>query len=432
MGGGPFDDLIPGRGGGPPQVALLPPAQRTIATPPPSPVGRSTVPPPGARVQPVGGPVPPGQSAVSPTGEYDPSRAPPPRAGEPEFRNGIWYNPATGQPYPPSMQKYLSGQQTGGGGTTVVLAPPTPVDPNQPLVGAGEYVVGRAGDSEVVYNKELGRYFTINRKTKSRELLDPEKVGQYVKSPITQQPVTPKQASETQGKIDEAILARGKKLIETHDEQIAPFAGRSASLDYVKYLVTPKDKGGAGVSTGPGSEFFLPFNQALQSMGLLSNEKAENVSRQRAIQAIIADLVPRVRQVGSGSSSDKDMALFAKALPQLSDTPESNLMIISALQQSMRHAEALQAARVAYWQAGKDQELDTGKVDANNNPITFKKTKGQGDLDGFNNYAKAMGLDTLFYKAKPGPAGSPAQQEFETRVQEGDVFIGPDGKFYVR
>lgn len=54
----------------------------------------------------------------------------------------------------------------------------------------------------------------------------------------------------------------------------------------------------------------------------------ENVGDLEAAQAILAQLVPKQRVPGSGTTSDRDLELFKQALPQIMNTPGGNEKII--------------------------------------------------------------------------------------------------------
>lgn len=51
----------------------------------------------------------------------------------------------------------------------------------------------------------------------------------------------------------------------------------------------------------------------------------------QAVQSIVARIAPRLRVPGSGTTSDRDLALFLQSLPSLANSPEGNRLIISTL-----------------------------------------------------------------------------------------------------
>lgn len=54
-------------------------------------------------------------------------------------------------------------------------------------------------------------------------------------------------------------------------------------------------------------------------------------SSSQAVSSIIARIVPGLRPPGSGTTSDRDLALFTQSLPALSNTPQGNATIVAVL-----------------------------------------------------------------------------------------------------
>lgn len=65
-----------------------------------------------------------------------------------------------------------------------------------------------------------------------------------------------------------------------------------------------------------------------QSLGVT----IDGLNEAQAFQAIVSRVAPSMRPTGSGSTSDKDMAIFMNSLPQLSQTAEGRRMVIQHLQ----------------------------------------------------------------------------------------------------
>jgi hypothetical protein len=78
-----------------------------------------------------------------------------------------------------------------------------------------------------------------------------------------------------------------------------------------------------------------------------------NVSQIEAYQAIVDKLVPSQRVPGSGTSSDRDMAIFKSSLPSLIRTPEGN-QIVAQTYQALAN-DKIERARIA--EAGITGEL---------------------------------------------------------------------------
>lgn len=115
-----------------------------------------------------------------------------------------------------------------------------------------------------------------------------------------------------------------------------------------------REKYGANIATQVGtlSDNGLQANRNLNILGQLEAELAnapggveagiklfagglgipsEGINELQAADAIISSLIPKQREEGSGSSSDKDVEAFKKSLPSLLQTPEGRLKIIRNL-----------------------------------------------------------------------------------------------------
>jgi hypothetical protein len=106
----------------------------------------------------------------------------------------------------------------------------------------------------------------------------------------------------------------------------------------------------------PGTRTAL-FEAIRAQTGIALDPNADNV---QAFKKAASYLVPRMRVPGSGASSDRDMAMFEKALPDLLATPGGNEIAIQTLgglvQQRKARAEIAEA-----WQR---EEIDSKEADA--------------------------------------------------------------------
>ena len=91
----------------------------------------------------------------------------------------------------------------------------------------------------------------------------------------------------------------------------------------------------AGVPTGRLTAAMLPLKQLAREAGVLGDEELQNLSNQEIIDSVAAFLTPRMRVVGSGASSDRDMDFFARATVRMANTPEANLVIAKMQKQVM-------------------------------------------------------------------------------------------------
>jgi hypothetical protein len=91
----------------------------------------------------------------------------------------------------------------------------------------------------------------------------------------------------------------------------------------------------SGVETGRVQSAMLPLKQLGREMGFLSDAQVADLTDQEIIDSAAAFLTPRMRVVGSGASSDRDMDFFARATVRLANTPEANLVIAKMQKQVM-------------------------------------------------------------------------------------------------
>lgn len=91
----------------------------------------------------------------------------------------------------------------------------------------------------------------------------------------------------------------------------------------------------SGVETGRVQSAMMPLKQLGRELGFLSDEQISQLTDQEIIDSAAAFLTPRMRVVGSGASSDRDMDFFARATVRLANTPEANLVIAKMQKQVM-------------------------------------------------------------------------------------------------
>lgn len=77
---------------------------------------------------------------------------------------------------------------------------------------------------------------------------------------------------------------------------------------------------------GPGGKGLVTIGKALKQSGLY--DAGEGLDNAGFVDSIMSHLGPAQRIVGSGSSSDRDVALFMNSLPGLSQTKDGNKMLI--------------------------------------------------------------------------------------------------------
>lgn len=92
-----------------------------------------------------------------------------------------------------------------------------------------------------------------------------------------------------------------------------------------------------GAETGRIQSATMGIRQIAREMGFLSDEQIGELTDQEIIDSAASFLTPRMRVVGSGASSDRDMDFFARATVRMANTPQANLVIASMQKQVMNY-----------------------------------------------------------------------------------------------
>jgi len=132
-------------------------------------------------------------------------------------------------------------------------------------------------------------------------------------------------------------------------------------------------------------------------------------------------MVPSQRVPGSGTTSDRDLALFKSAVPALLNTPEGNRLII----ETMRGVAQDKRARgdiVARVMAGEiDQKAALAEMKALPDPFLALKA------------SKTMGAESKTpFPSDASSLPKPASKADFDRLQSGARFVAPDGSVRVK
>lgn len=129
------------------------------------------------------------------------------------------------------------------------------------------------------------------------------------------------------------------------------------------------------VETGRWQEATLPIKQWAQSAGWYDDP---NLGQQEAVLAAISYMIPRMRVVGSGQTSDVEIRLFANATAQFSNTPLGNILIARTMMQLQKRNKQLLEAQRAWLR--KNKTLEGFDADKEIGPM-FPKVTTQEDVD---------------------------------------------------
>jgi len=118
----------------------------------------------------------------------------------------------------------------------------------------------------------------------------------------------------------------GYKAIDKARESINAGKEVDARLEILANLLENED-----LNTGPIQEALLPLRKQLDELGLLSLEDSKDLNAQQVFFATANYIVPRMRVVGSGATSDFEANLFKSASPNLANTKEGNIIIVAGM-----------------------------------------------------------------------------------------------------
>ena len=121
----------------------------------------------------------------------------------------------------------------------------------------------------------------------------------------------------------------------------------SAQQPLVDKVSTAKDLLLSGdFETGYFQERILPFKQMFQSAGITVDE---NLGEQEFINSTFKFLIPRMREKGSGSTSDFEARTFEMAAPSFGKTTEGNLILIGTWLQTAERDKKLRSLKEKYF-----------------------------------------------------------------------------------
>ncbi len=157
------------------------------------------------------------------------------------------------------------------------------------------------------------------------------------------------------------------KFIGEADKNINQVRDFEPRLEQIMKLLSAKNEDGSPkIDTGRLNNITFPFRQIMADAGLLSDEDAANLSSEELVRQSIAFIIPRMRVAGSGSTSDREMVMFANAAPNFNNTTEGNRKIAAGMAMIIKH------------QKERRNLMDDYMSD---------KSLGDGTLNGFNRWA---------------------------------------------
>lgn len=128
------------------------------------------------------------------------------------------------------------------------------------------------------------------------------------------------------------------KTISDLREQVAGEADLITRLNIADKLLE------AGTETGPVTNLTMPIRNLGKQLGFLNDEQVRDLNNQQVLTAAFNYIIPRMRVVGSGATSDFEARLFASATANMGNTTEANKALVKSMQALVnRRAELLKA-----------------------------------------------------------------------------------------
>jgi len=182
---------------------------------------------------------------------------------------------------------------------------------------------------------------------------------------------------KTESAIDVKKYELGSNLLKENRKVIQENRNINSKLEIMKGLI---EDGKIG-DTNRFTEIKKGISQTMNALGMLSETEQEELAGLESFSALVSYMVPRMRAVGSGSTSDFEAAMYQTAAPGLNNTPQGNLQIIAGFQQfndyNIRYTNAMDK-----W-LSKNNNLDGFEEDwiANNGDGIFHSYSNQEEIE---------------------------------------------------
>ena len=163
------------------------------------------------------------------------------------------------------------------------------------------------------------------------------------------------------------------------------------------------------VETSKATPWIKKILEIGDAFGLLNEDEQKKLGQQQSFEALVAFLVPRMRPVGSGATSDMEVAMFKRAVPALWNTTEGNQLIAGFFLQNLDYQKRVNTARIRYMRDHRnldefdswlESEIENGNFKSN---VTNYQRSGRNVNDDIS----------------------------EGKIREGEVFIDKDGDLKV-
>ncbi|WP_072389087.1 hypothetical protein [Hyphomicrobium sp. CS1BSMeth3] len=226
----------------------------------------------------------------------------------------------------------------------------------------------------------------------------------------------------------EFAKAMAKKHAETYQGYIDEGDASTAAAADFKML----DDLNKVVGSGAWEAWKPTIGPYAQSLGI----NVSGLSAAQTFQAIANKLTPGMRPKGSGSTSDKDMAIFQQSLPQLSQTPAGRTEIINTFK--ALHEYKIERARIANDVANGYMSRQDGmaRIRALQDPFArIKAMRATGRGTGGPPMPTPQGTQSPQAAPRPLPphqGGSGASPAQRSPITGAPMPLGPPGQQFMR
>ena len=182
---------------------------------------------------------------------------------------------------------------------------------------------------------------------------------------------------KTESAIDVKKYELGSDLVKDSKKVIQENRNINSKLSIMKGMI----EGGRIPDTNKFTKIKKAISQSMNALGMLSEIEQEELAGLESFDALVSYMVPRMRAVGSGSTSDFEAAMYMTASPSLANTPQGNLQIIAGFQQfndfNIRYTNSMDK-----W-LSKNNNLDGFEEDwvANNGNGIFHSYSNQEEIE---------------------------------------------------
>jgi len=136
--------------------------------------------------------------------------------------------------------------------------------------------------------------------------------------------------------------------IDKLSEQVQSDSDLVTRLNIADYLLE------ADTETGPITNLTRPIRSLGKQLGFLNDQQIADLNNQEVLTAAFNFIIPRMRVVGSGATSDFEARLFTSATANMGNTPQANKALVKSMQALVERRAKILEAMETYADQNKD------------------------------------------------------------------------------